>query len=61
MSRYKVTWVIDIEAGSPRKAAEQALAIQRDVFSTATYFTVKDTDAGTEIDVDLEEAEDEKD
>lgn len=57
MARYKVTWVIDIEAGTPRKAAEQALRIQRDVFSTATYFTVKDMDQGTEQDVDLEEEE----
>lgn len=57
MAHYKVTWIIDIEAGTPRKAAEQALCIQRDVFSTATCFTVKDVDEGTKQDVDLEVAE----
>jgi len=55
--RYRVTWIIDIDATSPRRAAEAALEIQRDVFSEATYFTVKDVDAGTEMDVDLEEVE----
>ena len=53
LKHYKVTWIIDIDATSPRRAAEQALRIQRDVLSEATYFTVKDVDAGAETDVDL--------
>lgn len=57
MRRFKVTWIIDIDASTEREAAEQALKIQRDVFSTATFFTVKDVGAGTEVDVDLEEME----
>ena len=55
LKRYKVKWTIDIDAASPRKAAEQALEIQRDVFSTATFFQVKDKDTGKKVDVDLEE------
>ena len=39
---YEVTWVIDVEADSAEDAARQALAIQRDTNSTATYFTVED-------------------
>lgn len=40
MPEYRVEWSIDILAGSPRKAAEQALAIQRDPESIATVFDV---------------------
>jgi hypothetical protein len=39
--QYRVSWEIDIEAGSPEKAAAQALAIQRDPESTATTFDVE--------------------
>lgn len=38
--RYRVKWEIDIEAGTPEQAAQQALAIQRDPESTATVFEV---------------------
>lgn len=40
MSTHRVIWEIDIDADSPREAAEKALEIQRDVNSTATHFTV---------------------
>lgn len=53
---YRVTWEIDVDASSPRDAAEQALAIQRDVFSDATVFTVKTAGRRSEL-VDLEVAE----
>lgn len=39
---YRVEWRIDIEANSPREAAERALEIQRDPESTATIFDVAD-------------------
>lgn len=37
---YRVRWEIDVLAPNPRKAAEIALAIQRDAGSTATCFEV---------------------
>lgn len=43
---YLVTWEIDIEADSPREAAEKALRIQRDPESIATVFAV--TESGHE-------------
>ena len=39
---YYVTWSIEIEATSPKVAAEMALEIQRDPESIATIFTVSD-------------------
>lgn len=48
-----VTWEIDINADSPKEAAEKALKVQRDCNSTATYFVVTDDD-GKEIAIDLE-------
>ena len=54
MPEYHVTWEIDLTADSPREAAEQALAIQRDPNSTATVFDVVDEDGNAER-VDLEE------
>lgn len=41
--QYLVTWEIDVEADNHYEAATKALAIQRDVESTATVFTVKDS------------------
>lgn len=41
MPEYIVTWTIDIDADSPRDAAEQALAIQRDPASIAAVFSVQ--------------------
>lgn len=39
--QYLVTWTIDIEADSPKDAAEQALAIHRNPESIAPVFDVK--------------------
>jgi hypothetical protein len=50
----RVRWEIDLEADSPREAAEKALAIQRRPDSTATAFEVTD-EAGAIVHVDLEE------
>jgi hypothetical protein len=50
MKTYRVVWEIDIDADTPREAAEKALAIQRDPGSDATYFDVKDADGNvTEV------------
>lgn len=38
--KYTVTWTIQVTAASARQAAREALAIQRDVFSDATWFAV---------------------
>ena len=40
MKNYHVVWEIDVSAESPRDAAAQALAIQRDPSSIATVFDV---------------------
>jgi hypothetical protein len=37
---YHVTWVIDVEARSPKGAAQKARKIQLDPESTATVFEV---------------------
>jgi len=39
-NRYRVTWTIDLEAESPRQAAEASLSIQRNPESIATVFEV---------------------
>ena len=49
---YRVTWEIDLDAASPRAAAEKALEIQRDSESIATVFSVRD--AKSEIPLDDE-------
>ena len=54
---YTVTWTIEVEGDSPRDAAQKALAIQRDVFSSATVFETHNWDTAEEATVDLEEAE----
>ncbi len=48
---FRVTWEIDIDATSPREAAEMALRIQRDVDSIATVFSVTEKRSIVEIDV----------
>lgn len=40
---YRVVWEIDIWASTPRKAAEEALKMQRDPNGTATVFDVFST------------------
>lgn len=42
MSIYTVKWGIDIEADTPKEAAEEALKIMQDTNSTATYFEIED-------------------
>jgi len=54
MMNYRVSWEMDIEADSPREAAERALEIQRRPDSIATVFSVRD-EAGESIEVDLDE------
>ncbi len=54
MKTYHITWEIDIDAETPREAAEQALEIQRDANSLATVFSVKEFDSdddATQIDL----------
>jgi hypothetical protein len=50
---YFVTWEINIEAATPREAAEQALTIQRQQGSCATVFRVCDSQGET-VDIDLD-------
>jgi len=40
MKTYRVNWAIDIDADTPREAAQLALDIQRDPDSCATCFEV---------------------
>lgn len=53
MKEFRVRWEIDIEAASPREAAQEVLDIQRDPQSIATVFEVTDrsTDQTTTIDL----------
>lgn len=56
---YRVIWEIDIEAKSPREAAEQALKIQRRHGSCAVVFDVySEDDKHMVIDLDTDENED---
>ena len=50
--QYRVIWEIDIEANSPRQAAEDAYATMLDANSTATFFTVTGED-GEPRNIDL--------
>jgi len=50
--RYRVTWKIDIYAGSPKEAAQEARNIQLNEESTATVFNVVDDD-GEKTEIDL--------
>ncbi len=45
MTSYLVTWHIEVDAETPREAAREALAIQRDHDSIATSFEVLVKDA----------------
>ena len=51
---YRVTWEIDIEADSPRAAAQKALDIQRDSASRAVVFDVYDEN-GDQLLIDLDD------
>lgn len=39
---YRVTWIIDVDAASPREAAEKARAAQTRPDTTATVFQVQE-------------------
>ena len=56
MSDYLVTWTIDIEAESAEEAAEEALKIQRDPHSEATFFSVRKGSAGSTVSISVEKA-----
>lgn len=44
MPAYYIEWRIELDADSPREAAELALAMQRDPDSTAVVFHVQQMD-----------------
>ena len=50
---YRVVWTIDLDAGTPREAAERALEIQRDPTSIALVFEV--IRKGLHVEIDLGE------
>ena len=58
--KYRVIWMVDIEAKSPQEAAAEALKIQRDPESSATSFDIMVPPKYPEVEakivtVDLEE------
>jgi len=54
MTKYNVTWEIDVEADSVEEAALQALEIQRDPAGTATVFEVQEHGEETVTQVDID-------
>ena len=50
---YRVRWEIDLDATSPEQAAREALEIQRDPGSTATFFEVQNH-KGKSCQIDIE-------
>lgn len=55
LKQYRVEWVIEIEAHSPKEAAQIAQKIQRDQESMATFFTVYDYDLKKAHEIELGE------
>lgn len=56
MPEYRVLWEIDVDADSPREAAEKARAIQKNPASHATVFYVTERGSQSEaVRVDLME------
>lgn len=55
MREWVVRWEIELTAGSPREAAEQARRIQRDPSAWAGAYTVVDADTGAVTDIDLDQ------
>jgi len=49
VGEYHLKWEIDLTADSPLEAAKEALAIQRDLDSIASVFTVTDKDGNETI------------
>jgi hypothetical protein len=58
MITYRVSWEIDIDADSPRQAAELALDIMRDPRSIGTVFKVEDATQVHVVDLICEEGSD---
>jgi hypothetical protein len=57
-TNYLVTWEIDMEAETPREAAQRALEIMQDPESIGTVFKVADARQVYVIDLLEEEADD---
>lgn len=56
MTMYHIQWEIDLDANSPREAAERAMRLLRLPFTTATVFDVIEHDSdGESVRIDLEE------
>ena len=55
MTMYSVVWAIDVEADSPKEAAQQCREMQLDPASTATVFDVADCRGMGVYIVDLED------
>ena len=51
---YRVVWEIDIDAATPKDAAQEALETMREHGHTATVFTVTDSH-GKKTEIDLDE------
>jgi hypothetical protein len=54
MKDYRVLWEITLSADSAVLAAIEALNIQRDINSLATFFIVRSNDGYEEFEVDLD-------
>jgi len=62
MPRYLVEWHINIDADTPRQAAQKALEIHRDSSSLATIFQVTEHDTFTDpVDIDLFDGQEDED
>ena len=53
MKSFRVVWEIDIDAKSALAAAQEALRIQRDPESTATVFSVRETNSEIPLDDEI--------
>lgn len=54
MTLYTVTWSLPLDADEPEDAVMQALGIQRDAASVATWFRVE-ADDGTDAMIDAQD------
>ena len=57
MAQYRILWEIDVEADSPREAAQEARNIQLDPTSEAVVYTVYHEATEEVYDIDLLEDE----
>lgn len=53
MAKYRVHWVIEVDAESPYHAAVEALRVQRDPESIATVFVVDDLEGDKKYMLDV--------